>query len=144
MKSKFLLAFFLNSYLPHFSCKESPDNIYNPHFVSTVELCYNYRRQCLQHFWNVQCSVSDILHVFMIPYDNYQYNFACIGLWNVFTSYQNWTSPQNLSSDWLLSHVLCTHAHALNIINVSRIHTCKHNHQVTFIFQTFSKYFICP
>ena len=48
----------------------------------------------LTFFQNVQCSVPDFLSVFLISYDKYQYNFACLSLCNLFTLSQNWISPR--------------------------------------------------
>ena len=86
----------------------------------------------MQHFQNVQCSVPDTLHVFLITYDNYQYNIAYLVLWNSFILSQNCISPQYLSYYWCLSLVLCTRVHTLDSINAWRIHTYEHNHHVYF------------
>ena len=90
----------------------------------------------------MQCSVPDKLHVFLINYENYQYNSACHGLWNVLPLSRNWISPQYLSFDWCSYHALCTRVYMLNVKSVWHIHTCKHNNHVPFLsFQMCSKYF---
>ena len=60
-----------------------------------------------------------MLHIFLITYDNYQYNFSCLSLWNVFPLYYNEIYPQSLPCDWLSSHMLRTRVHTLNVISVS-------------------------
>ena len=83
-----------------------------------------------QRFRNVQWYFLATPHVFMITYDKYQYNFACLGLWNILTLSHNCIYPQSLSYYWCLNFVLSTRIHMLNVIGVCRIHTYKHNHHV--------------
>ena len=99
-----------------FCCKDSPDNLSHSIFFLLWNYTITFDVNVQNVFQNVQCSVPDTLHVFPIPYANYLYNFACLGLWNVFTLSNNWISPLSLLSDWWSSHVLRTRVHMLNII----------------------------
>ena len=72
--------------------------------------------------------------LYVFPYENYQYNLECLGLWNVFILSQNCIHPQYISFYWCLSLVIRTRIHNLNEINVWWIHTYKHNHHVIFIY----------
>ena len=69
--------------------------------------------QCLKI---LQCSVTDTTHVFLVPYDNYQYNLACLGLWNVFVLSRSSISQQFLLSDWCSYIVLRMRVQMLNEI----------------------------
>ena len=122
-----------NTLICSFFHKESPDDMFHPLILLNYTITINGN---VNKFLNVKCSVPDTLHVFLIPFENYQYNFACLGLWNLFPVSRNWISPQYLSSEWCSSHVPCTRIHALNAISVFCIYTCKYNHHVPlFIFR---------
>ena len=82
---------------------------------------------------------------FRIPYDNYQYVLAYLGLWHISLLSHIFTYPQSISSYLWSSPLICTRFHALNGISVCSINTCKHNHHVLFLsFQTWYNYFPCP
>ena len=81
----------------------------------------------MQLFQNMQCSILDMLHIFMIPYDNYHNNIVCLGLQRVFI-----LSTKYLSSYWRSSLVLNMRIHTMNIISVFCIHKCEHNHPMIF------------
>ena len=84
-------------------------------FSKFTLLCYGYSVRLFESLWN------------------YEHNFSCIGLWNVFYLSQNWIYPQSLSSDRWSSPVLLTHVNMLNIISVLHIHTRKHKNHVPFL-----------
>ena len=112
----------LNSYFTNFSREVHEnfnDNIPPSHFVSSVVLYYHYWRQCLQHFWNVMCSIMEKLHS---PSKHYQYKFASTGLLNIIPLYQNWMNPTFPLFAWWLFPVLHTRIQRLKWKIVYRIH----------------------
>ena len=83
-------------------------------------------------FWNVKCSVTNMLHVFLVPYDKYEGILHVLVFWNVFILSQKFIYPQYPSSYLWSSPVLSVHVHTLNVIIICHSHICKHNHPVIF------------